>query len=338
MKFPVGVLLVTMACAWPGAVLAKSENGLAQALMGASAVAETAPAKTPTAVGDLFKKPAVEPDINAIPILASVVKMGGKLYYLGERSGLNGWLIVMGGRVQMIYATADGKSTLIGALFTGDGDVVTAAQVRALMDSNKEVSNLLSGAAKQESDLAQVGGSSDGAVSLPSAGAPVASGKGAVAPVALSPGERLVQDLQTMAGVTLGGTKAPQLFIVVDPANPQVQTVWKELRESVQKSEIQLRLIPIAGAGTPEERALSLLLQSPTPGELWDKYIGGDKTALSGAADDIFVRAIRNNQRALERWKVKTTPYIVYRAKDGTIKVVQGRPERMATILTDLPR
>jgi hypothetical protein len=38
----------------------------------------------------------------------------------------------------------------------------------------------------------------------------------------------------------------------------------------------------------------------------------------------------------IDAWHIEQTPYIVYRARDGQVKIVQGEPERPETIINDV--
>jgi hypothetical protein len=90
--------------------------------------------------------------------------------------------------------------------------------------------------------------------------------------------------------------------------------------------------------GGEEANQAAQLLVSKNPLEAWDKYAGGDQKALDGAVDEIALKAVVANLNLVSKWNIKGYPYIVYRGKDGRIKIVQGRPERMAAILLDLHR
>ncbi len=79
----------------------------------------------------------------ANPVLANIGKLGARLYYLGNRTGLEGWLIVKDGQIQIAYALPNAKQALIGALFGPDGQNITADQIQTLMTMNKEVNALL---------------------------------------------------------------------------------------------------------------------------------------------------------------------------------------------------
>ncbi len=285
----------------------------------------------------LFNRRPNPPDINNIPVLASIVKAGAKLYYLGERSGLSGWFIVKDSQIQMIYVTADGQTALVGGMFTGAGDNVTGPQINALAETNKEVADLVNGSAKQQDDITKAGADAGGIASVPGSAPPTGKTLANTLPSAtVSPGERLMQDLQAAAGVTLGHNDNAELLMVVAPECPHCKATWRELRESVSANRLQVKLIPITRLTSEETTAGALLLQSANPLEDWDKYVAGDKSVLSGKPDGVRVQAVMANSSLVDRWNIRSTPYLVYRAKDGRVKIVQGKPDRMAAVLSDL--
>jgi len=299
------------------------------------AVAQTAD----TGAG-LFNRDAQPIDINSIPVLSNLVKNGAKLYYLGERSGLHGWFIMKDGQVQMIYVTGDKKTAIIGGMFTSDGENVTGPQIQALANVNKEVNELITYAGRQQEEIAKAGveggfAAIPGGTQTDSSGK---AGKGIIPAVSLSPGERLMQDLRAAAGVYLGKNERAELLVVIDPKNPRCLATWREMRKSVKEGLVQVKLIPAAVSGSDGARIGALFLKAENPLENWNKYVDGDSSAFAGQPDELSVRAVEANSEMLKRWNIGATPYIVYRAKDGRVKIVQGEPQRMASILLDLPQ
>lgn len=281
------------------------------------------------ALPQMYNTNVSPPDINSVAILSNIVKGGAKLHFMGERSGLFGWLIVKDGQIQMIYVTPDRKTALIGGMFSSDGDNVTGQQIIALAQINKEVADIMNGPAKQQEELNKI----NGITGVPG-GTPITN----KAPVAFSsPGDRLLQDLQAATGVTLGKNEQAEILMVMDPNCSHCQATWKELREAVIANRVQVRLIPVTNdPASDNTRAGAQLLKAANPLETWDKYVKGDKNVLAGDADQSRIQAVLLNNQLIEKWNIQSTPYLVYRAKDGKVKIVQGKPERMAAVITDL--
>jgi len=265
--------------------------------------------------------PPAEPNPNNNPMLSQYIKDGIKLYYLGSRSGLDGWFLIKDGQVQVVYTTADNQTILLGALFNTKGESLTESQIAAVTNSHPEIM------AAVEQNFNQM---QKNALQPTSS----AAGQGSFA-APLPPGERLVQELQIAAGVDLGDRKAPQLFMIMDPNCPHCQATWKALRDAVFKNTIQIHLIPI-GRNDEDERAAGRLLSSSDPLNAWDKYVSGDKTQLAGNADPMSIGAVKANHTLIDTWSIKETPYLVYRAKDKKIKVLAGEPQKIEALLKDL--
>ena len=276
---------------------------------------------------DVWAAPSGTPDWSTNPVLTSIQKAGAKLYYLGARFGMDGWFIVKDGQVQIAYSTPDNKGALVGALFGEDGENITSLQVGNLVKNNKEVADLIATAQKEQAAISQVGTPSA------AASAPTSS---TLPSTPLSPGERLFHDLSLASTVVVGNSSAPEIMMVMDPRCPHCQATWKALRESVTKGTIHIRMIPIGGQDTDNERAAAVFLGTSDPLTAWDKYVSGDFSTLAGQPSEAALAAIRANHAVIDNWSIKTTPYIVYRAKDGKIKIVMGEVLKIGSIFTDM--
>ncbi len=295
-----------------------------------------------TAPSDLFNRKATPPDIASIPVLNNMTKVGAKLHYIGERSGIHGWFIIKDGQIQVVYLSPDKRSAIMGAMFTDNGENVTGPQVESLSTADKSVEALVAESARQEGAVMMAGLAPGGSANVQGAKAPAASTGKNDAPTTLAfplpPGERLLNDMQAAAGVVLGKSDAPLLFMMVDPNCPHCKSTWRELRESVTSGKLQIKLVPIGYLRPDSPKISAQLLRAADPLSAWDKYAEGDASELAGEPDPTFLQAIRNNQLMSEKWHISGTPYLVYRAKGGSIKIVQGKPDRMPAVLSDLLR
>ena len=296
------------------------------------------PAGEATPQTQLFSTKNPAPDTTTIPALNNLVKSGAKLHYMGERSGLHGWLIEKEGQIQMIYLAPDRQTVIIGGMFSSQGENVTSPQLQALMGSNPDVKAIFDSSAHQQREIMQAGGEQGGATSVPGNMAASKSPPASMpAAVSLSPGERLIQDMKAAAGVVLGDNSMTEILMFVAPSCPNCKSTWKELRESVFAKKIQIRLIPVYNSMGPTERNMAAqLLRAQAPLDAWDRFVGGDVSVLSGTPDDVSLRAIESNLMLISKWNIQGYPYLVYRSKDGRVKIVQGKPERMAAVLADL--
>jgi protein-disulfide isomerase len=271
---------------------------------------------------------AADPDPASNPVLNALQKQGSKFYYLGNRSGLDGWFIIREGQVQIAYATPDNKGAMIGAMFGQDGENITALQVENLVRNNKEVADVIAKAQKEQAAIAQAGS--------PAAASPPAPSSGGLPATTLSPGERLIRDLSASSTILLGTASTPEILMVMDPRCPHCQATWKALHDAVTKGQLHIRMIPIGIQGTDNERAAAILLSTSNTMAAWDKYVAGDATALAGTPSATALAAVRANTAVIDNWQIDKTPYLVYRAKDGKVKILSGEPDKISILLTDL--
>jgi len=274
------------------------------------------------------------------------MKSGTKVYYLGKSAGLDGWFLIKDSQVQIGYTSPDKQSIVFGVMLDKDGQSTSALQIKTLYDNNPEVGALLAGLGAQPQTQpvpsspmpAGMGMATPSPTMMPDAMAPAAATPALASstPTLLSPGERLIQALQVAPGVNLGTASAPRMWMIADPNCPHCQATWHRLRDAVFAGKLQIRVVPIGAVDPDSERAAAQLLGSPNPLEAWDKYIGGDQNQLAGTPDAAWLQAVHNNHALIDAWHITMTPYMVYRAKDGTVKIVQGELQQPAAILNDI--
>jgi hypothetical protein len=285
---------------------------------------------------------AADPDPNANPVLADFIKGGVKAYYMGNQLGYNGWFLEKDNQIQLAYTTPDNHGLVIGVLFDNKSNNISSQQIKDLYDSNKEVNAFMMSlnAQQQKSYLPtqtpQMQPAYNSAAGYnPSAGAaaPVAAAS-PILPV--SPGERLIKALDNANGLNLGAQSAPKLYMVADPNCPHCQATWKMLRSAIFSGKLQVRLVPIDAIDADSARASAQFLSNANPLDAWDKYVMGDHSQLAGTPTDIALAAVRLNHQLIDSWNIHSTPYMVYKAKDGQIKIIQGEPQQGADMIDDI--
>ncbi len=261
------------------------------------------------------KDVAAAPDPYDNPALAGLLKTGAKAFFLGQRSGINGWLLMKDGQIQTGYTPPSGGEVVVGMMYGSDGESVTAIQLGKLVETNPEVAAVLK-------DKLAIKDS-------PTSQTPAAANTE-------SPGEKLFKDMSASAGVVLGSAAAPQVMMVMDTTCRHCRASWTLLRDYVTKGIIQLRMVPVANMDSESERSAAVLLKSADPMTAWNKYVTGDATALAGTPQPDAVTALRANHAMVDRWKIDATPYFVYRAKTGEVKIIKGEIEKVDTLLADV--
>jgi len=325
----VAVLAASLICASVVGFTAPALAQLATPSPEASRAAKELLAKEP----DLFTKTEKAPDVSNVPFFMALLKQGGKYFPMGERSGLQGWLLIVDGRMQMVYSTPDNRSVIIGSLFTAEGKSVTGVQMIQLIENNKEVYGLLDASLKKMQGASSAEGASPEAAPAQDFSLPI---KETVTAATLSPGEQLLQDLQGASGVVLGKGNGPELTMIMETTCPNCKAAWKTLRDPVMAGKIRLRLVPVSNMTPESEGSSAMLLEITDPLAAWDKYVLGNKEALAGTPSANHVQALQANRAVLDKWKIQATPYIVYRGKDGKIKIIVGKPDQLSAILADL--
>jgi protein-disulfide isomerase len=304
------------------------------------------------------KASVAEPDSSTNPVLAAIKKTGANVYYMGTRGGLDGWLVVKGSQLQIAYAITGSQNLMIGALFGPSGENISSAQLQSIFDEHPELKNLFVNAA-QATAAATSASTTPGTLS-PSAmglngGNPAADAQtkifagasgmqmpsGTMLPAVqtyTSPGEHLYHDLLQARGVDLGSPNTPELLMVMDPTCPHCKATWKMLRDKVFSNALHVHLVVISRDADDKEesRVAAQLMQVTNPAEAWDKYVNGDKDQLAGTPDPALIQAVKANHDVVDGWRIRSTPFLVYRGRDGKVKIVEGEPMEASALFSDL--
>jgi protein-disulfide isomerase len=246
------------------------------------------------------------PDPTANPALAALKKSGAEFFYAGRISDFDGWMMVKDEHTQMVYKPADKDYAIIGNLYAPNGDDISAEQIKKV---------------KAAHTLEKIN--------------PVTENEAKNAP--LPAGERLLKDLEKSYGVTLGGDSTkPLLIALVLPSSDPSKLFWQTIRRPVQAGTLRVRLYPAGLKNSEDERSAAKWLNTNDPLTTWNKFIAGDKTVLAGAANQADIDKVRVNTALIDKWRFPTAPYLLYRAKNGSMKVVQGNPTDIKTLLDDI--
>lgn len=234
---------------------------------------------------------------------------GAQMRYLGQHGGLDGWIAIKNGVEQYFYVTQKGDAFVMGLLFDQDGKVVTARQVTALQGKEADLDKLTGGTA------------------------PEAPKK---APVFKTPAEEMYSNIEDSNWIRLGKDSAPVLYMFIDPQCPYCKAFIGDLRRNyIVNGLVQVRLVPV-GLKTETRAQAAFLLAVADPEGTWYRHLDGDETALP-VTPGINEQGVERNLSIMQSWKFDATPTTVYRAKDGKVKIVQGRAKDAAALIADLP-
>ena len=271
-------------------------------------------------------------DLRRVPIIQNFLRNGAEIYYIGPYPPLHGFLMYKEGRVQIVYLLPGSQAVIFGGIYGADGSDITANQITEATQQNAQLKGLISAAVEQQKELER-GGIYNNAVD------PVLEAKKNALPggsASLAPGDRILNDFITAAGVVVGEAGKPLILMLVDPQCQHCKETWGELKDSVAKGVVRVKLVPIGAEGSESEKQAAKLLRAKEPLDMWNKFVAGDKGVLAGEPAAAELAAVKGNMLMALNWKISATPYIVYRGVDGKVKVVQGKPEKIANVLSDV--
>lgn len=261
------------------------------------------------------------PDVSNILFIQNLRKIGATIYYLGQDLGLNGWFVVKDGQVQMFYTTPDSKALIVGALLSAEGANISQQQVMLLANNNPAIQDLLK----------------KGTAGVNAAPASDVKKEESKTEAVASPSEQFYAALLKSANLTFGKAQAPQLIMIMDVLCPHCHNTWKKLAPHVEAGAVKIVMVPIAGHGTESAEQGGNLLGAADPYDIWKKTVAGDDKLLKiGKPAPEKQKAVMDNTGLAQNWKVNQTPYLVYRGKNGKIRLIEGAPKDIDVLLNDL--
>lgn len=254
---------------------------------------------------------------DALPSLPdpiqTLVDQGAQIRYLGNEHGMDAWITIKNGQEQYFYVKPDGSAFVMGLMFDKTGELVTIDQVSRLRGE-------------------------DGNEILDALASDVSSATKAESVAFKSPSERLFHDIENSNWVPMGAAAAPALYAFIDPQCPHCHSFIEDLRKKniLENGRAQLRVIPVGFKEETRAQA-AFLLATPNPMEKWYRHMDGDESALP-AKSEINQQGVQRNISILQNWELSVTPIILYRALDGSVKIVRGRPKDVDALVADLKK
>lgn len=239
---------------------------------------------------------------------------GAQIRYMGREHGFDAWLTVKNGTEQYFYVPPGGSGFVMGVLFDNNGRAITVDQVKRLQDSGDDLLESLS----SMGDLREQMASEEKSLSFK------------------SPSERLFYDIEKSNWVTLGYPSAPVIYTIIDPRCPHCHAMMMDIlgQDLIKLGKLQVRVIPVGFSDISQKQA-AYLLAVPNPQDHLLRHLGGDEAALP-VKDEINLQGVERNLSMMQAWKFDVTPMVFYRAKNGAVKIVRGRPSDLNVILQDL--
>ncbi|MDB2682786.1 thioredoxin fold domain-containing protein [Alphaproteobacteria bacterium] len=243
--------------------------------------------------------------------LQTLATEGAQLRYLGKDFGVDGWMVIKNGREQYFYVLPGGEAFLSGIMYDKKGKVVTVNQVRKLIGQGDSLLDTLA------SNTPEMDGTQE---------------KDAYE--FKSPSEQLFYDIENSNWIPLGQAGAPVAYAFIDPQCGFCHAFIDDVRGDIDAGSIQLRVIPVGFKEETRAQA-AFLIATPNPQDRLFKHLDGDKTALP-AKSEINDQGVQRNLAIMKSWELSATPMVIYRSKDGSVKIVRGRPESPQNVIGDL--
>lgn len=272
-------------------------------------------------------------DINSVPALKKfVTSSGANITYVGRRHSVDMWVAVKDDTMQVIYTTPDGQGMLTnGMLFGPDGKMATEDMITEFGEKNPAALDSLSKSINMVDDVVPVGEVADLVD-------PQSADKTNVADIAreMKPSERLWQALGDAQLISFGKSTAPIIYAFVDPRCGHCDDFWHKIAPVyVAKGQVSLRLIPVGLLGPESVELAARVLGAKDPSQAWLDLKAGKELGTGEITPDGQI-AVAQNGDLMSKWKIQSTPFLVYRNPAGVVRLLRGSPENLDTLLLDM--
>lgn len=244
--------------------------------------------------------------------LKSLVNEGAQIRFLGRDEGAEGWVVIKNGVEQYFYVLPTG-AFITGIMFDKQGNALTVQQVQRLRGQGDDLLDRLASETPNK----------------PSEASPDKTKYDFK-----TPSEQFFYDVENSNWIPFGKAGTPVFYSFIDPQCPHCHEMMKELKPLLDEGKAQVRLIPIGFRPETEAQA-AFLLAAPDPIELWWRNLDGDTNALP-AKSEINTQGVQRNLSIMQAWKLSGTPTLIYRAKDESVKIIEGKPKNVQSLIGDL--
>lgn len=262
--------------------------------------------------------------------LQNMAAQGAQIRYMGRDLGMDGWVVIKDAQEQYFYATPDGQAVLLGILFNNKGDAITLQQINALRKKEGPAIDKLAGFPEPQKK-------EDIAVAPPSSAVDFSDPQALMKSVTKSKSEQLYEAVSLANTVQIGSAEAPVIYTFIDPECPHCHDLINEIRKSgyLEQGLVQLKLIPVGVLSEKSLTEAAYLLASPTPQKDLFDHLDGKGNALL-VDPNANTQGVQRNMKLMQDWKLDVTPFSVYKDKLGKIKILQGRPKDLKSLVIDL--
>ncbi len=254
------------------------------------------------------------------PYIRGLADKGAQVRYLGKNLGLDSWLTVKAGKVQYVYVTPNQEANIVGILLDKYGNPVSPSGLENIARNAPPAAGPLSS-----------GLSANEAMSVARKTSPQGQGNTS------SKAEMLYQAFENANYIEIGAADAPLAYALIDPDCPHCHAFIKELLDKnvFEERRLRLRVIPVGILSGDSLARAAMLLSMPEAGQVLINHINGDKDVIP-VSEDVTLAGVETNMRLMQDWNLDVTPFLLYRAGTGELKIIRGKPKDSNTFLKDL--
>lgn len=274
------------------------------------------------------------------PVLEKLQSGDEKLFYdyLGDKYGLDAWLLSGPDLMQVIYVLPDEKAALVGGTMVNpDGTEASTTLLQEFLKQNPERATEIleyvrsSVAAREAPQTSALDASGDKAA--------VDADKGAKQQ---SPSENFWRHLTAINGVAFGDNKeAPRIFAILDPAQPDTKIVWNVLAPLAEKGHLSLHVVPLAATSADSIMDVASILGDKNPQQAWRDLMDGQKPDGTQTPEAHGVLRMKSIVELAQSLNLRHLPLMVYRVgnqgeKSGAVRVVRGLPKDWVALFSEM--
>lgn len=271
----------------------------------------------PAALPQAAEAPIPPLDPASFPVLGKIKEKSGDVHYdyLGQRSGLDAWIVSGPGLMQIIYTLPNNQGAIIGGnLVDAEGkDIATPMQQDFIAKNPQRAQEMVVAVqnAQKKTDA-------------PDATASHADVTGGTM------SQKIWDALEKTGWVSFGSdVKAPALYAILDPYQPQSRDMWKLLEPMAALNKIRLYVIPLATVKPEAVESIARLLGDADRSGAWNKLVHGEELPkTTGPQNPQGVLDLKNNLDFMQTLNLRAVPVLLYHKHNtGVVRILRGMPK-----------
>lgn len=251
------------------------------------------------------------PKVEQVPGLMVLKKqLNAKIDYIGRKHSVDMWLASKDNATQVIFTTLDGRGLLTnGFLFDQDGNVVTEQE---MADVNSDEPSIVNQKVEEF--------------------------KAVTRPAIEEPSVKLWRDLAYTPYISFGSADAPVLYMFADVRCPFCKKLWKQFEPYVDRGDIQVRVVLVGILGDMSVQMGAQVLSEVDQQGAWLRIANDSYKYDRSRGAQGYDEVINNNTMLMEKWKMTSTPFSVYKNKFGKVMMLRGYTEDVQSIIDQVKK